>query len=70
MFYYSQIFFILFALFTVCTNVLAEDTDYVFNPNDRHHSLYIPDAPPKPLLFYCYMPARALKKSIMIGLPD
>ncbi|AWN74686.1 dienelactone hydrolase family protein [Legionella anisa] len=47
MFYYPQIFFILFALFTVCTNVLAEDTDYVFNPNDPHHSLYIPDAPTK-----------------------
>lgn len=44
MFYSKKIFFMLFVIFLVSTKVLAKNQDYVFDPNDPHHSLYIPDA--------------------------
>ncbi|CZJ03761.1 hypothetical protein DM455_13305 [Legionella pneumophila] len=43
MFFHSKMIFMLFILL-VCTEVLAHNEDYVFDPNDPHHSLYIPDA--------------------------
>ncbi|HBB7077245.1 TPA: dienelactone hydrolase family protein [Legionella pneumophila] len=44
MFCYLKMLLMLFVLFIAYTEVMAKKADYVFNPDDPHHSLYIPDA--------------------------
>jgi dienelactone hydrolase len=42
---YFKLLLILFASLMSITNTWAQTLDYVFDPKDPHHSLYVPDTP-------------------------